>query len=877
MARRRLSRITTTAAVAAAAAAVGFAPSAASAATACATPDLYGHQTVTPASATGGTDVSGAKFGSSVAIGDFNKDGFRDVAIGAPADHVGSVAAGSVTVFNGSASGPGTTGKRLTQSDISSGNEAGDKFGASLAAGDFDKDGYADLAVGIPDEAVGTATGAGAIAVFTGAAAGLTTGTWYGQSLGAGTDEAGDAFGTALATGDLNGDGYVDLAIGSPGEAPSGGTSHSGSGYVYKGSSTGIVRGWGFDQGDSDGANEAGDKFGTALAIGNVTGDSHADLVIGAPGEAPGTDPAGSGAIYVVPGASDGKGTGFARTQGSADGTNEAGDAFGSAVAIGNVDKDSYADVAVGVPGEAPGSNPASGSVVLFPGASTALSTGYSVNEDDAAEAIETGDRFGAGLSTGDIDNDGYADLLIGTPGKSFGTASHAGAAYLFPGGPRQAGSTRSLVFGRRIGQLDVGETNESSDAFGAGVALGDVTGDSKAEGVIGSAGEAPTGQPTSGTAAQLSNLARPAVSVPVESFSPTTAMQATPVAGGSIGTLEYSYTDNIGRLLHGHQVDPDNFSSVQWTVISGGQAYSGEPALAEQADGKLHVAGHNTNGAIGLNIETGVTPPTWGTWAMPAGPMASAPAIAEQADGTLVAFAIDAAGVLWAAPENGTNGGYTSWLSLGVAGLAGTPTAVPVNGGIQVFALTTAGSVATVTYNARALSGCTVLAGSGFTGHLSVVSYPGSKLRVFARAADGSIQTVKQDDTGTFPDTWETVGTFTAAGSPAALLSPSTGKTELVARAADGAVYSTGETIQGSGVWRNWTQVTSDGDLASTDPSVFAYSGANGQSWAFVFRNSDNQSRVYNTDSSGLAGKATGQAAGGAPGFARHALTVPR
>ena len=76
--------------------------------------------------------------------------------------------------------------------------------------------------------------------------------------------------------------------------------------YVFKGSSGGLTAGWTANQEDADGSNEAGDEFGAAVAIGNVTGDSHADLVVGAPGEAPGSDPANSGAFYVIPGAADG-------------------------------------------------------------------------------------------------------------------------------------------------------------------------------------------------------------------------------------------------------------------------------------------------------------------------------------------------------------------------------------------------------------------------------------------------------------------------------------------------------------------------------------------------------------------------------------------
>jgi hypothetical protein len=873
---RQLTRLFTATSMAAAATVVAVgatAPLPASAATACVTPDLYAHHTVTPAAASGGADVAAAKFGAAVVVADFNKDGFADVAVGAPADKVGTIASGTVTIFNGSANGLSSTGKRLTQANISAGDEAGDRFGAALAAGDFNKDGYVDLAVGIPGEAVGTAAGAGAIAVFNGSASGISTGTWYSQTTGGGGDEAGDGFGSALAAGDLNGDGYADLAIGVPGEAPNS-TIHSGAGYVYKGSSTGVVRGWPFDQTDAAGANEAGDKFGAALAIGNVTGDSHADLVVGAPGEAPGTDPAGGG-IYVIPGASTGKSTGFGRNQASDGGANEVGDAFGSALAVGNFDKDGFADIAVGIPGEAPGDSPAGGTVAIFPGASSQLAAGYTLDESFTGEVVGAGDKFGSVLSTGDVDKDGYADLLVGAPGKAYGSVTAAGAAYLFGGGARQAGSTRSLNSGRRLAQTDVGESNETNDAFGAGVALGDITGDGRADAAIGSSGEAPTGQPASGTVVQLANLApRPAAPVAVAFFTPTVAMQATP-KGGAVGTIEYAYTDNIGRLVHGHQTDPGDVLSLQWTVISGVQAFTGAPALAEQADGKLAVVAHNADGTIGLDTETSTEPSVWGAWTDPAGPMASQPAFARQADGTLVAFAVDAGGVLWALPQKAASGGYGSWTSLGVGGLSGTPVVVPVSNGLQVFALTSSGAVTTALYANRTVSGCTTLAGSGFTGQPSVVAYPGSRLAVFAEAADGSIQTVKQDASGVFPDTWATVGTFTAAGPPAALLSPSTGKTELVARGADGAVWSTGETIQGTGVWRDWKSVTTSGDIAATDPTVFPFSKADGITWAFVFRDSNNEPRMYEARSVGI-GSQLARAATAATEFTGQTLPAP-
>ncbi|NJP92521.1 hypothetical protein HCN51_24125 [Nonomuraea sp. FMUSA5-5] len=820
----------------------GVAPAGAHAATACAAADPYAHRVVAPSAA-----VAGARFGAAAVSGDFNKDGYADVAVGAPGDTVGGVAGGSVTVFKGSAGGLVTPGTRLTESNVGGGIEAGDRFGAALAAGDFNKDGYADLAVGAPGEAIGTAAGAGAIAVFPGGSGGLSGGRGYDQTTGGGGDEAGDNFGAALAAGDMNGDGYADLAIGVPGEVPYQETAKGGSIYVYKGSAGGVVKGWDAKQEDAGGATEAGDRFGAALAAGNVTGSAHADLVVGAPAEAPGADPAGSGGVYVIPGAAAGKAAGFGLTQEGNGGGNEAGDNFGATLATGNFDRDGYTDVAVGVPGEVQGADVKSGSVVILPGAATKLGTAFWLQESGAAEQAASGDRFGAALATGDADGNGHSDLVIGAPGKAYGAAG-AGAAFLFRGGAPAAGSTAGLTTGRRVTQTDAGDVAEGGDNFGSAAALGDLNKDGKAEAVVGSPGEGPGGGPASGTAVVLSGLVRTAAApVPLEPYTPTAALQATPVQGATLGPLEYAYTDNIGRLLHGHQPDPDNFGSVQWTVISGTEAYAGGPALGEQADGRLQIAAHDSAGPVWTVTQATKNTPAWEAWRPGDIAMASPPVIGKLEDGRPVAFAVDTAGLLWALPQTAAAGPYTSWISLGVAGLSGaTPVAATVSGGIRLFVLDSAGVLRTMVYANGAVTGCTSISDPGLTATPAAVVYPGSRIRLFVRGADGTVLTKRQDDTGAFPDAWEQVPGLTAAGRPSALLSPLSGKTEIVARTADGMIHSTGETVQGSGTWRPWQQVTFAGDESATDPTAFAFSNAGGSSWAFLYRNADHQTRVY-------------------------------
>lgn len=469
-----------------------------------ATADLFDQLTLSPVDS-GRAPVAGAGFGTAVATGDFNKDGFPDIAVGSPAGRTGAnadVASGTVTVFPGSAAGVGT-GTVLLQSTWGAADEAGDQFGSALAAGDFNKDGYTDLAIGTPGELIGTVK-AGAAAVFYGSATGLGKPVGIDQNDIGQTDVAGDLFGSSLTAADFNGDGYADLAIGTPGKTV--GTAKSGQVAVLKGSASGVLKTspWIVHQGATDGANEAGDLFGSALAAGNVvgakTGTVYADLVVGVPGEAPGTDPR-SGLIYIIPGSASGPTSGGkSATQSGNTGANEADDRFGSALAVADFNADGWADIAVGGPGEAPGTSPKSGNAYVIPGGSSVVGSGYALEERHVPGGENLADDlFGSAFTTGDLNADGRPDLIVGAPGRSGG----AGVLHTFLGS-----STGTLAPGSVITPESVYGTAEAGDRFGSALASADFNRDGRTDALVGVPGENAPGEPAAGSVVTLTRAA---------------------------------------------------------------------------------------------------------------------------------------------------------------------------------------------------------------------------------------------------------------------------------------------------------------------------------------------------------------------------------
>ena len=411
-----------------------------------------------------GQGASTAALDGSDVGADFNHDGFIDLAIGVPGENG---FAGAVNVLYGRAGGLSGAGGQLFL-QVGGTPETFDQFGTALAAGDFNHDSFADLAVGAPTEAVGSIGSAGAVSVLYGSAAGLTTtgGRLFTQVGSAA--EAGDSFGAALAAGDFNHDTFADLAVGAPGESVGSSRGSAGAVSVLPGSAAGLTGSGGRLFTQVGGAVEADDSFGASLAAGDFNHDTFADLAVGAPGEAVGSA-GGAGAVSVLPGSAAGLTVTGGRLFTQVGGNPEVGDQFGYALAAGDFNHDSFADLAAGAPFEAVGSTQGAGAVSVLYGSAGGLTTAGGRLFTQVAGTVERLDLFGFALAAADFDGDGFADLAAGAPWEDVGSSAfQAGAVSVLPGSPAGLTTTGGRLF------TQVGGLVETEDRFGSQLATGD-------------------------------------------------------------------------------------------------------------------------------------------------------------------------------------------------------------------------------------------------------------------------------------------------------------------------------------------------------------------------------------------------------------------
>ncbi|MCC9706569.1 FG-GAP-like repeat-containing protein [Streptomyces sp. MNU76] len=452
-------------------------------------------------------------------VADFNNDGFGDVAYAAGTATVGGKkGAGQIVALYGSASGVTST-KRTTISQNTTGvpgsAETNDAFGWVSAYGDFNGDGYDDLAVSAFLEDVSGDTDGGTVAIVWGSSKGLSGATTIKDP----TPSSHDKWGKSLAAGDFDGDGTEDLAVGATSSTIhvfKAGISKSGTAggrYTVKppimsGNGTGplnltagdvngdkrtdlIVDGFETDSaynwnanyyvpGTATGLKAASAqklKPGIITGIGDVNGDGYGDIVTGSEWDPSkdGSEPsvpesATGGKVHIVYGSADGPAgaTSITQNSGNVPGSSERGDFFGNEISLGDINGDGFQDLVVGAAGENLNGVVNTGAVTVLYGSASGVNTtsGYQYFAQSTAGvpgSDEKDDFFGSEVKLTDVTGDGRADLTVGAYGENGGNGS---VVYL-----PSNGSKITATGSRSLSTSSVGVSTDAAPLFGGNAA----------------------------------------------------------------------------------------------------------------------------------------------------------------------------------------------------------------------------------------------------------------------------------------------------------------------------------------------------------------------------------------------------------------------
>jgi hypothetical protein len=398
---------------------------------------------------------SDAHYGYCVATaGDVNGDGYSDLLVGARSFDSGQQNEGRAFLYHGSANGPS-----LTPDWFVDGDQTLAFLGQVVApAGDVNGDGYDDVLVSAPSWDNGQSN-EGCVRLYLGSANGLgTTPAWTREG-----DQATAVFGSSVAAaGDVNGDGYDDVLVGARGY--DGSYENEGRVFLFLGSAAGLESdaAWTVDGGQTDGG------FGWSVAgAGDVNADGYADVIVGAFFYDSGEVDEGAAFLYL------GSGSGPSTTADWVAEGDQAGAGLGWSVATaGDVDGDGHADVIVGVR-YFDGAEIDEGAARVYLGGAA----GLAATPAWVATGGEEGANFGWSVATaGDVDGDGYADVIVGAPRADVPWLD-AGVASVFLGSRLGLSATPAWT---------AGSAQQSAQYGWSVAAAGDVDGDGFGDVVVG-------------------------------------------------------------------------------------------------------------------------------------------------------------------------------------------------------------------------------------------------------------------------------------------------------------------------------------------------------------------------------------------------------